>query len=95
MREWSVPVELRVLFEMGVGEEDTSHLPMKNCGTTAVYYSWQPLVKPNPLGTVQSGEVQRFYFDSRGGKCVGGGGLGGRGARGESVKLSITIMCHH
>ena len=28
----------------------------------------QRLVQPNPLQTVQAGDVQRFYFDTRGGK---------------------------
>jgi hypothetical protein len=27
----------------------------------------QSIVKPNPLGTVQDGNRQRFYFDTRGG----------------------------
>jgi len=35
------PVDLRVIFESAVGEMTTSHLEMENCGTTAIYYSWQ------------------------------------------------------
>ena len=35
------PVEFRLMFESGVEEEVTSCLPMENCGTTAIYYSWK------------------------------------------------------
>ena len=37
----SEPVEFRLMFESGVEEEVTSCLPMENCGTTAIYYSWK------------------------------------------------------
>ena len=35
------PLELRVTFESNTQEMSTSHLEMENCGTAAVYYSWQ------------------------------------------------------
>ena len=54
------------------------------CYTTNVLFM-QHLVQPNPLQTVQAGDTQRFYFDSRGGvACIitgfffGGGGQGGK-----------------
>ena len=34
------PVDFRLTFESGVEEEVTSCLPMENCGTTAIYFSW-------------------------------------------------------
>ncbi|CAI8052491.1 MYCBP-associated protein, partial [Geodia barretti] len=69
----SEPVEFRLMFESGVEEEEvTSCLPMENCGTTAIYYSWKRFVQPNPLQTVQAGDVQRFYFDTRGGVLLPG-----------------------
>ena len=37
----SEPVDFRLTFESGVEEEVTSCLPMENCGTTAIYYSWK------------------------------------------------------
>lgn len=33
-------------------------------------YWLQHLPQPNPLQTVQAGDTQRFYFDTRGGLCV-------------------------
>lgn len=35
------PINCRVLLEGEAGEIATSHLPMKNCGSTALYYSWE------------------------------------------------------
>ena len=43
------PLEVRVLFESSVGERITSHLDMENCGTTAIYYSWQVCYCPRSL----------------------------------------------
>ena len=53
-REWNPsrqPLDIRVLFEAGVGEKATSHLLMENCGTAAVYYSWQ--VGDSPCTTLE------------------------------------------
>ena len=44
------PLEFRVLLEAGLGEMTTSHLQLENCGTTAIYYSWQVLGKRKVLG---------------------------------------------
>ena len=49
-----------------------SSLPLVNCGTTAVYYSWQKVPRTNSLQTRLSEGVQRFYFDTRGGVLLPG-----------------------
>ena len=35
----------------------------------ACIFTLQQIIKSNPLGTVQAGQTQRFYFDSRGCEC--------------------------
>ena len=37
----SSPIDFRVTFESDTGAVTTSHLELENCGTAAVYYSWQ------------------------------------------------------
>ena len=59
---------VRVLFEGGPGEAVTTHLDLVNSGTTVLYYSWECVPNPNPLGTRLHEGVQRFYFDTEGGK---------------------------
>ena len=54
-------------FEGGPGEAVTMHLDLVNSGTTALYYSWEQIPNPNPLGTYLHEGVQRFYFDTEGG----------------------------
>lgn len=61
---------MRVLFEGGPGEAVTEHLDLLNTGTTALYYSWEQIPNPNPLGTCLHEGVQRFYFDTEGGKVL-------------------------
>lgn len=56
------------MFEGGPGEAVTVHLDLVNSGTTALYYSWEQIPNPNPLGTTLHEGVQRFYFDMEGGK---------------------------
>ncbi|KAL5516236.1 hypothetical protein EMCRGX_G001519 [Ephydatia muelleri] len=65
------PLEFRVLLEAGLDEMATSHLRLENCGTTAVYYSWQHMPKANPHGAMRR-DTQRFYFDTRGGVLLPG-----------------------
>lgn len=57
-----------MLFEGGPGEAVTTHLDLVNSGTTALYYSWECIPNPNPLGTSLHEGIQRFYFDTEGGK---------------------------
>ena len=40
-REGVEPMKCRVLLECEAGEIATSCLKMRNCGSTAVYYSWE------------------------------------------------------
>lgn len=61
---------MRVLFEGGPGEAVTTHLDLVNSGTTALYYSWEQIPNPNPLGTNLHEGIQRFYFDTEGGKSI-------------------------
>ncbi|XP_065910195.1 MYCBP-associated protein-like isoform X3 [Dysidea avara] len=61
------PNEVRVLFEGGPGEAITTHLDLVNSGTTVLYYSWEHVPNPNPLGTRLHESIQRFYFDTEGG----------------------------
>ena len=51
----SEPVEFRLMFESGVEEEVTSCLPMENCGTTAIYYSWKVYTPVVDLGFWKGG----------------------------------------
>lgn len=39
--EPEVPMKCRVLLECDAGKIATSYLTMKNCGKTAIYYSWE------------------------------------------------------
>ena len=59
-----------MLFEAGPGQAVTVHLDLFNSGTTALYYSWEQIPNPNPLGTSLHEGVQRFYFDTGGGKEI-------------------------
>ena len=63
-----ITLEVRVLFEGGPGEAITTHLDLVNSGTTVLYYSWEHVPNPNPLGTRLHESIQRFYFDTEGGK---------------------------
>lgn len=62
--------EVRVLFEGRPGVAITTHLDLVNSGTAVLYYSWERVPNPNPLGTRLHEGVQRFYFDTEGGKCI-------------------------
>lgn len=66
------PIEERVLFEGGPGEAVTVNLDLVNSGTTALYYSWEQIPNPNPLGTILHEGIQRFYFDMEGGVLLPG-----------------------
>lgn len=57
-----------MLFDGVPGETVTVHLDLVNSGTTALYYSWERIPNPNPLGTSLHEGIQRFYFDTEGGK---------------------------
>ncbi|XP_070535835.1 MYCBP-associated protein-like [Ptychodera flava] len=65
----------RVTFEAFAGERVTSHLQLVNDGTTTIYYDWKLIPKSNPLETVLSGNVQRFYFNTSSGVLLPGDGL--------------------
>ena len=63
----SEPVEFRLMFESGVEEEVTSCLPMENCGTTAIYYSWKVYKPVVDVGFWKGGFrcPERFRLRSR------------------------------
>nr|XP_002731234.2 PREDICTED: MYCBP-associated protein-like [Saccoglossus kowalevskii] len=62
----------RVTFEAFAGERITSCLQLVNDGTTTIYYDWKLIPKSNPLETVLSGNVQRFYFNTSSGVLLPG-----------------------
>ncbi|XP_078360257.1 MYCBP-associated protein-like [Oculina patagonica] len=65
-------VDSRVIFEANVGDRVTSHLNICNDGTTAIYFSWKKIPRPNALGTKLAGQTQRFYFDTKSGVILPG-----------------------
>ncbi|KAJ7394063.1 hypothetical protein OS493_003736 [Desmophyllum pertusum] len=67
-----VGVSCRVIFEANVGDRITSHLNICNDGTTAIYFSWKKIPRPNVLGTKLAGQTQRFYFDTKSGVILPG-----------------------
>ncbi|XP_077993073.1 MYCBP-associated protein-like isoform X1 [Glandiceps talaboti] len=62
----------RVTFEAFAGERTTSFLELVNDGTTTIYYDWKLIPKSNPLETILSGNVQRFYFNTSSGVLLPG-----------------------
>lgn len=69
------PKEFFVSFTSEPKEIVRSSLLLINCGTTAIYFSWEKVPRPNTLQTQFSEGVQRFYFDTRGGVLLPGQSL--------------------
>merc|ERR1719244_996379 len=63
--------EARVNFQTGEGERAMSHLQILNEGTTAIYYNWKKVFKPNHFD-IKRENIQRFYFNKQNGVILPG-----------------------
>lgn len=64
-----VGVSVCLTFETLVGESTSSHLELKNEGTTAIYYSWQKVELTNSFPEARPPKhTQKFYFNTATGK---------------------------
>ena len=58
--------EARLNFTTGEGERDSGALTVANDGTTAIYFNWKKVFKPNHFD-IRREKVQRFYFNAQNG----------------------------
>jgi hypothetical protein len=61
----------RVLLECTLGKLATSTIEARNSGSTALYYTWNKIAKPNVLGKKEDG-VQRLWFAAKPGVVLPG-----------------------
>ena len=61
----------RVLLECTCGKIASSTVSARNNGSTALYYTWRKLEKPNVLGKKKDG-VTRLWFAAKGGSVLPG-----------------------
>ncbi|KAF4075454.1 hypothetical protein AMELA_G00234760, partial [Ameiurus melas] len=60
-----VGISACLTFEALVGESTSSHLELKNEGSTAIYYSWQKLELPHSFPGVRTyTHAQQFFFNT-------------------------------
>lgn len=50
-------ISARMMFEIVTGESVSSHLELKNEGSTVIYYSWERVTQPHT-------HTQHFYFNN-------------------------------
>ena len=61
--------EARLNFTTGEGERESTALKVANEGTTAIYFNWKKVFKPNHFD-IKREKIQRFYFNAQNGKYV-------------------------
>ncbi|CAK6968328.1 MYCBP-associated protein [Scomber scombrus] len=68
-----IGISATIIFEALTGERASSHLDLRNEGSTAIFFSWQQLPLPHSFPNLQSQtKTQHFYFDSSSGVILPG-----------------------
>lgn len=62
-----VGINATMLFEALAGEIASSHLELKNEGSTTIFYSWEKLCVPHSFPSLQQTNRPHFYFNSSSG----------------------------
>ncbi|NXQ92762.1 MYBPP protein, partial [Nyctibius grandis] len=67
-----IGIAARLTFEILVGDRAESYLPVRNDGTTAIWYDWIGLPQQIPSRETKRIRMPRFYFDRRSGVILPG-----------------------